>query len=260
MPGGGSPQEWFYALPPITRGYLVLGLLTTISFKLGFVAVDSLFFAWPLTWKNFEIWRLFTNFIFFGDFSFNFLISLYMLVRYSQALESNPFPADGGAREGTLADYVWFLASTAGIMCLLNIVFGTYDPPKMSMMGPMYSRWPAMASAMVFTILYTWSKRNVDAQVSFFGFRFQGFYLPWVLLIFHVLIGASIEMDLMGIAVGHLYYFVQVELPYTSTVFQGKRLLYTPQWLTNALDQPPAGAAPPPPRAFVGGGRPLGRE
>jgi len=144
-------------------------------------------------------------------------------------------------------------------MWLLNILVGTYDPPKMTMMGPQYSRWPLMGSAMVFTILYTWSKRNPNDPVSFFGFKTSGFYLPWVLFLFHVLVGASIEMDLIGIAVGHLYYFIQCELPYTGTVFEGKRLLATPQWLTNALDQNAAPAAPAAQGGFYGRGQALGR-
>lgn len=52
---GNSPQEWFYSLPPITRGYMVLALMSTIAMKLGFVDPTNLQFAWPLTWRGFEV-------------------------------------------------------------------------------------------------------------------------------------------------------------------------------------------------------------
>eukprot|EP01138_Halocafeteria_seosinensis_P012201 gb/GECG01012469.1/.p1 GENE.gb/GECG01012469.1/~~gb/GECG01012469.1/.p1 ORF type:complete len:116 (+),score=6.09 gb/GECG01012469.1/:1-348(+) len=106
--------------------------------------------------------------------------------------------------------------------------------------------------------------------MSFFGFKFQGFYLPWVMLVVGILLGNDPTPDLMGIIIGHIYYFFQEVLPQT----KGLRLLYTPEFLANWLDEVPShyrgraagvgrpGAAPAAPgrQPFVGQGRVLGRE
>jgi hypothetical protein len=57
---------------------------------------------------------------------------------------------------------------------------------------------------------------------------FQAPYLPWVLLGFSVLLGNAIWVDLMGMAVGHTYYFVEDVFPNQRGGF---RLLTTPQIL-----------------------------
>ena len=39
---------------------------------------------------------------------------------------------------------------------------------------------------------------------------FHGVYLPWLYLTFSLLLGTNPIPDLMGIAAGHVYYFLQV--------------------------------------------------
>lgn len=136
---------------------------------------------------------------------------------------------------------------------------------KMSFLGP----------ALSFMIVYVWSKRNPTAVVSFWGFRFQGAYLPWVMLGFSVLVGNSPVFDLMGIAVGHIYYFLQDVLPATTSgALAGKRVLWTPSFLSSWLNVLPthypagvqarmpgvANPAQPARGAFAGQGRVLGRR
>lgn len=56
----------------------------------------------------------------------------------------------------------------------------------------------------------------------------QAPYLPWVLLAFSVLLGNTIWVDLIGMAVGHTYYFVEDVFP---QIRGGFRILKTPQIL-----------------------------
>ena len=50
--------------------------------------------------------------------------------------------------------------------------------------------------------------------MSFLGlFSFHAPYLPWVLLSFSVLLGNSATIDLIGIVVGHVYYFLEDVYP-----------------------------------------------
>merc|ERR1719164_130262 len=67
---------------------------------------------------------------------------------------------------------------------------------------------PFMGPSMVFMILYVWARMNPESPASLFGFQLQAFYLPWALVAFHILIGNSVFMPLLGIGVGHLYYFL----------------------------------------------------
>lgn len=50
--------------------------------------------------------------------------------------------------------------------------------------------------------------------MSFLGlFSFTAGYLPWVLLGFSLLLGHNIQADLIGIACGHVYYFLEDVYP-----------------------------------------------
>ena len=61
--------------------------------------------------------------------------------------------------------------------------------------------------------------------MSFLGlFNFTAPYLPWVLLIFSVMLGSSPLVDLLGMVVGHIYFFFEDVYP----VVSGRRLLRTP--------------------------------
>ena len=76
-----------------------------------------------------------------------------------------------------------------------------------------------LGSALSFTMLYTWSRRNADVRMSFLGFfQFNAPYLPWVMLMFSALLGNSVTMDLIGIAVGHTYYFLEFVYPVVAEI------------------------------------------
>lgn len=99
---------------------------------------------------------------------------------------------------------------------------------------------------------------------------YQAPYLPWVLLGFSLLLGNSVSVDLLGMAVGHIYYFLEVitqapaagfvenEGSFLQDVFPnqpgGWRLLQTPQVLKALCDPIPEDPAyNPPPEERPGG-------
>lgn len=98
-------------------------------------------------------------------------------------------------------------------------------------------------------LVYIWSRRNPLIRMNFFGilnfyvswiknkwfhamfcfiFQLQAPYLPWVLLGFSLLLGNAVYVDLMGIAVGHIYYFLEDVFPHQRGGF---KLLKTPSLL-----------------------------
>lgn len=79
---------------------------------------------------------------------------------------------------------------------------------------------------------YVWGRRNEDVKMAFLGFiHFNAPYLPWVLLTFSALLGHSITMDLIGIGVGHTYYFFEYVYPVMAEI-RG--------WTLRRIMEPPA--------------------
>jgi hypothetical protein len=160
---------------------------------------------------GFQLWRLITCF-FVWPLGFSFLIEMFFLLRHSQQLEQVEFL-------GRTADYVWMLVLCAPALWL----------------GAWLLRLFILGQSLVMTILYFWSRKYPDETMTFmFGFRFKSLYLPWVLVGFHFLTGGSPAPELLGIAVGHMYWFALDVLPRT----HGIRLIKTPaliqRWLPNA--------------------------
>nr|XP_019938049.1 PREDICTED: derlin-2 isoform X2 [Paralichthys olivaceus] len=108
------------------------------------------------TWGPYTlVWRIITNFLFFGPVGFNFLFNMIFLYRYCRMLEEGSF-------RGRTADFVFMFLFGGFLMT----IFGTFAP-----------------------------------------------FLPWVLMGFSLLLGNSIIVDLLGIAVGHVYYFLEDVFP-----------------------------------------------
>ena len=81
---------------------------------------------------------------------------------------------------------------------------------------------------MVMSVIYVYCMINQDQIVSFwFGTRFKARYLPWALFGVNFMLGGGGISELIGILVGHMYYFVMMKYP----AEQGVTLLQTPQFL-----------------------------
>ena len=86
-----------------------------------------------------------------------------------------------------------------------------------------------LSSAFTIMLVYVWSRRNPLVRMNFFGLiTFQAPYLPWMILGFSMLMSGSVVVDLIGIAVGHFYYFFEDVFPYLP---HGFRILQTPSFL-----------------------------
>ena len=83
-------------------------------------------------------------------------------------------------------------------------------------------------------LVYVWARRNPYIRMNFFGLlTFNAPYLPWVLLGFSLLLGNSVSVDLLGMAVGHCYYFIEDIFPNQPG---GWKILRTPQLLKTLCD------------------------
>jgi len=205
--------EFIKNIPPVTR-FLFLGTfgLTVLANLTPIIPFQYLLLTPRAIW-NFEIWRFITCFLFGGQLGFHFLMRLYFLYNYSKNLESQFF-------EGRRADYVFFILFSCVCLLIIGSIFTFY----------------LLGEGLTFAIVYLWSQLNREVIVSFmFGARFKAIYLPWVLLAFNILMGGKGVFELVGIVVGHLYYFLTELYPRSS----GVQLLKTPQFLINFF--PPEG-------------------
>ena len=78
--------------------------------------------------------------------------------------------------------------------------------------------------------------RVLSARMNFLGlFTFTAPYLPWVLLAFSFVLGNNGVVDVVGIGVGHVYYFL--EDVYPLMLPSRKRLLATPRLVQLLFNQ-----------------------
>lgn len=86
-----------------------------------------------------------------------------------------------------------------------------------------------LLDSMVFSVLYVWCQLNKDRTVSYwFGMQFKALYLPWVLIGFNLILNGNVLQELVGILVGHAYYFLAYQY---AQDFNGTVLIKTPQIL-----------------------------
>ncbi|XP_041052445.1 derlin-2 isoform X1 [Carcharodon carcharias] len=241
-----SLQQEYLQIPLVTRAYTTACVLTTAAVvgvscllvldpasawrrlidsgrvkegrrvegkQLEIITPFQLYFNPELIFKHYQVWRLITNFLFFGTVGFNFLFNMIFLYRYCRMLEEGSF-------RGRTADFVFmflfggFLMTIFGLF--VNLVF--------------------LGQAFTIMLVYIWSRRNPYVRMNFFGLlNFQAPFLPWVLMGFSLLLGNSIIVDLLGIAVGHIYYFLEDVFPDQPG---GGRLLRTPNILKAVFDIP----------------------
>jgi Derlin-2/3 len=151
--------------------------------------------------------------IFYFLVHLDFVFHIFFMVRYSRMLEGISF-------RNRSADFLYMLLFGAGILCII---------------GP-YVKLYFLSSALTFMMVYVWARRNPYVRMSFLGlFNFNAPYLPWVLLVFSLCLNNALPIvDLLGIVVGHFYYFLEDIYPRIT----GQRLLYTPKFLKRWIDGP----------------------
>lgn len=241
--------EWFRGIPIVTRWWFILSIVFPLLGRVGLFHPYYMILDFELVAYKFQLWRPITSILFFPlgpGTGFHYLINLYFLYSYSTRLESGLF-------DGRPADFLFLLVFIA--ICLVLLGFALM--------------FRLLMDSMILAVLYIWCQLNKDTIVSFwFGSQFKAIYLPWVLAAFNMILGQGGVMELMGIFVGHLYFFLMFKYPQD---FGGRRFLTTPgifyKLLPNrrggvaGFGQAPAARRPPPDDQggnFPGGGQRLG--
>lgn len=236
----------YHELPPITRFYASACVLTTAACMLDVISPYQLYYHPEAIYKHYEVWRIFTNFVFFGTLNINWIFHMFFLVNYSRMLEKGLF-------HGRQADMLYMMLLSAALLLLVAPLLN--------------SAQLFLGSSLTFTLVYIWSQSNVHVNMSFLGLvTFRAPFLPWVLLGLGLAFGNDPTSDLLGIFAGHIYYFLEYVYakPRREGGLNGPRILKPPRLLEMIFEEREAEIVVPPERERAGGygwgGEPENRE
>ncbi|TCD70137.1 hypothetical protein EIP91_004607 [Steccherinum ochraceum] len=183
-------EAWVTQIPPITRAWLALSVLTSVAIQIHFVTPYQLFFSWNAAFYNLQPWRAVTTFFYFGSLSLDFVFHMFFFMRYSRLLEESSFA-------NRKADYFWLLFLSALMILAIS--------PLVTL--------PFLSSPLAFVPIYLWSRRHPSTPISLFGLiTITAPYLPVALVgLAWVLNGSwrAAAGDLVGCGVGHIGWFLR---------------------------------------------------
>jgi Derlin-2/3 len=243
-----TPEEWYKDLPILTRIGLTVFFATTVLVMLEILDPSLLILHWPTVINKLQVWRLFSSCIFFGKFSFQWIFQMYFFSSFSTKLERNAVMAEHPG------NYLFFLLFQILALDVISLVLAW--PSGLPMLG----------TSLTFSIIFYWSRQEPEAELNFYSFKIKGYQFPFALIFFQLLLGGNIWNDLLGLATGHIFYFLKNVVTKEYHV----ELLKTPSFLNRFMEPYVNGgagssggrgpAAPPPRRnmPFTGGGQRLG--
>ena len=211
---GADPFSWYNTLPLVSRCYLTGAVATSAACFFEFVSPLTLYYNYDLIFHRGHYWRIFSSFLFFGPFSLDFLFHMYFVIRYCRLLE------DGKFRDRP-ADLIFMIIFGIASMLTLCACFETF------------SRIKFLGHSLSFMMVYVWARgrENEHVRLSLLGlYDFNAPYLPWVLFLFSLFLGNPASTDLLGIVVGHVYFFFDQVYPRVANLRQWplKKIMVTP--------------------------------
>jgi len=206
-------EDMIREVPPITKVLCGSSILLQLLVYLGALTKYDIYFNLNFIFNKFQVWRIFTNFLYFGDGGLLTFFSLLMLYRCSKRLEEHTF-------RNKIADYVYFLFLGITIMT----VYGSFGG------------FTSLSRSFLTMLLYLWSRYNQNVVLLIFGFvPMKAPYITWFFILVDIMIGESIAYDVLGIAISHSFYFFHEVYP-KLPLSKGKQVLKTPTLLVKLID------------------------
>ncbi|KAF2841473.1 DER1-domain-containing protein [Patellaria atrata CBS 101060] len=211
--GGQFPlEQWFYEMPVCTRYWTTISVITSVLVQCHVITPFQLFYSYRSVFYKSQYWRLVSSFFYFGPLSLDLMFHVFFLQRYSRLLEENSGRSP--------AHFSWLLAYASVFLLAIAPLF------EIAFLG----------SALSSTLVYIWSRKNPDTRLSFLGLLvFRAPFLPWVLMLFSLMLHSSVPKDEMcGVVVGHIWYFFDDVYP---PLHGGQRPLDPPNWWLRMFQQ-----------------------
>ncbi|KAL1889365.1 hypothetical protein Sste5346_008932 [Sporothrix stenoceras] len=215
MDGGLVPlEQWFWETPICTRWWTTATFAISLLVQCQILTPFQLFYSYRSVFVKGQYWRLLTTFLYFGPISLDLIFHVYFLQRYSRLLEESAGRSP--------AVFSWLLLYAMAFLLILS--------PLVSM--------PFLGQPLSSTLVYIWSRRNPDTRLSFLNLMvFTAPYLPWVLMGFSLVLHGSIPKDeIMGVVIGHVYYFFTDVYP---PLHGGSMPMGPPNWWRRLFEGPP---------------------
>lgn len=213
--------DWYRSIPQVTKYWFTGSIVLPLVGKLGLISIMTMILDYQSIVYGFQIWRPFTALFCYPimpQTGFHYLLNLYFLYSYSTRLETGVF-------DGKPADYLFCLIFNWICLVIIGLLAGL----------------PLLMDPMILSVLYIWCQLNKDQIVQFwFGTQFKAMYLPWVLFGFNMIVGSGGWSELLGIFVGHLYFFLMFKYPQD---FGGRQFLSTPNFFYTYLPNRRGGVA-----------------
>ena len=196
----------YFQIPPITRYYLtslfITATIATYIKSLAFI-IYAIFLDYNLIIKKFHIWRLFTNVLFFGGFSPQFLFFVIMVYFHFKSQERTSI---------ILRAYATFIMMLIYLLIFINII--NIIATKMFGLNAGFTLGPQL----ILSLIYIDSKREPQKIVSLYFFRMQNCYFPYALILLNIVSGGGIYDNIIGIIAGNLYYTLKDVLPVSKNI------------------------------------------
>ncbi|EAN80209.1 hypothetical protein, conserved [Trypanosoma brucei brucei TREU927] len=197
-----SFDDWLQSLNPVTKGVFAAAVLLTAAISMH-IAPYTYFTLDTSAIMGLQLWRPFTAALFFGKFSFPWLIAMAMFVSYLKYNEEYDY-------QGKTADFAWML-----ILVVIGLTAGGL------LLG-----LPIVSGALLMALCWVFCKRHPQLRMKLYSFEFDAKTFPWVLALFHFILGQNILEDALGIVVGHLFFFLNDLIP----LKHGTNPIATPSW------------------------------
>ncbi|KAH7832372.1 putative Serine/threonine-protein kinase [Monocercomonoides exilis] len=180
-------------VPPFTRMYDIASIVLSLLIYSGNLSLIDIFFHPVLVIEDKQYWRLFTSFLYHGEFGLNLIINLYFFSNMCSSLETNHF------RNRTI-DFAFFVFFIASVIVILSLI-PTNEKSH-----------PILAHSLSSAFWYYSSKlpENRHGAVMLFMLIQVPFSLvAWIQILFKIVSGESIMDNLKGILAGHLFYYFE---------------------------------------------------
>lgn len=197
-------EELIGYIPPITKVIAGGTLLVSTLCSINFIDAHDLYFDMTLILEKHEYWRIFTTFLYVGSFKIQTLIHLFALFQNSKMLEVMMF-------QGQIAEFLYFILLSCSVMLLiapaLNLTF--------------------LSESLFMCLTYILSKKHREGRFAFIGLpiNIPSAFLPYVFLLFGI-----DRTRIIGMLIGHIYYYFEDVLPLLPTS-KGFKLLSPPGFI-----------------------------
>ncbi|CAK69608.1 unnamed protein product (macronuclear) [Paramecium tetraurelia] len=115
------------------------------------------------------------------------------------------------------ANYLYYLLLNFIVITLLGLWMNEYS----------------LTEFLIEALMYVWGRKNEQRPLLFLFFiQIQAQYMVWFLLFLNLISGKSIQSNLVGVMIGHTFYYFAFIVPNLPR-FKGLQLLSTPKFLIN---------------------------